>query len=83
MAEDPEAGYDFGVLEIDIRNVLVHYRGQFFQEDVLFEELRLGQVATWDPEASTPLTLRANGNTAKAERLEKEIEAAKESAGDE
>ena len=59
VAEDPEAGYDFGILEVDIRNVLVHYRGQFFQEDVLFEELRLGQVATWDPEASAPLTLRA------------------------
>jgi hypothetical protein len=59
VAEDPEEGFDFGILEVDIRNVLVHYRGQFFQEDVLFEELRLGQVATWDPEASTPLSLRA------------------------
>jgi uncharacterized protein involved in outer membrane biogenesis len=56
--EEPSS-FGFGITEIDIRNVLVHYRGAFFEQDVLFEELSVGRLATWDAEQSTAMTLRA------------------------
>ena len=58
-AEEESSSFGFGITEIDIRNVLVHYRGAFFEEDVLFEELSVGRLATWDAEERTAITVRA------------------------